>query len=218
MRDHEASNTAFLERANREKITQGFRVTLDLNTARDINDPKIIDFPFRSVFVEQASDPSCNFFLKPSNREDMQRAFRMGLKDSWSLPYQIPRCFLHWDQQIGKKIELVFFADSEFRSGSQISVTSGGVAIVDGSSFTVSNQSVPATTVTQVLAADFGRKVATIQNNTGNKIYFGNSSVSNTGANRGREIEIGGIFTFRNTSELYVYQLAAGSLNIIQEF
>ncbi|MFN3453522.1 MAG: hypothetical protein ACK41T_01080 [Pseudobdellovibrio sp.] len=206
LREHEAQNSAFLDRANKEKVVQGHRITLDLSVARDINNPMEVNFPFKSVFVEQATDPNCFFFVKPSNREDMQKPFRMGLKDSWALPYQIPRCFLHWDQQLGKKIELVFFADAEFRSGSQISVTSGGVSISDGFQFIQNYVTAAANTEVQLLAQNSTRKVSYIHNIGDDPIYLGLPSETidvSGGSNKFWEVLPNEKFEFRNTAEMW---------------
>lgn len=218
LKEHEAQAQAFLKRANVEKTVQGHRVTLNLNSARDINNPMEILFPFKSVFVEQASDANTFFYLKPSNREDMQKSFRMGLKDSWALPYQIPKCFLHWDAQPGKTAELVFFADAEFRSGSQISVTSGGVSISDGSTVTGPTQAVLTAATAGIIAPQLlTRKVAIIQNKTGSDLYIGGAAVTGSGATEGIKIAPDAIIEHRNTGALYGFSIGGGNVHRLEE-
>lgn len=218
LKEHDANKTAFLTRANSEKTVQGHRIVLDLTTARDINNPFEVLFPFRSVFVEQASDANTFFYLKPSNREDMQKPFRMGLKDSWALPYQIPKCFLHWSAQPGKTVELVFFADGEFRSGSQISVTSGGVSISDGSTVSGPTQVVLAAGVAGIIAPQLlTRKVSIIQNKTGSDFYIGAATVTSSGATEGIKIPDGAIIEHRNTGALYGFSPAGGNVHRLEE-
>lgn len=218
LKEHDAQKAAFLDRANSEKTVQGHRVILNLASARDINNPLEVLFPFRSVFVEQASDANTFFFLKPSNREDMQKPFRMGLKDSWALPYQIPKCFLHWDAQPGKTAELVFFADAEFRSGSQISVTSGGVSVSDGSTVSGPTQVVLAAGVAGIIAPQLlTRKVAIIQNKTGNDFFIGAATVTGSGATEGIKIPDGAIIEHRNTGALYGFSAGGGKVHRIEE-
>lgn len=218
LKEHDANKTAFLSRANSEKTVQGHRVVLDFSVARDINNPYEVLFPFRSVFVEQASDANTFFYLKPSNREDMQKPFRMGLKDSWGLPYQIPKCFLHWDAQVGKSAELVFFADGEFRSGSQISVTSGGVSITDGSTISGPTQVVLAAGVAGIIAPQLlTRKLATIQNKTGSDFYIGGATVTGSGVTEGIKLPDGAIIEHRNTGALYGFSTSGGNVHRIEE-
>lgn len=218
LKDFESSNSAFLDRANREKTTQGHRVVLDLATARDVNNPFEVSFPFRSVFVEQASDANTFFYLKPSNREDMQKPFRMGLKDSWSLPYQLPRCFLHWSAQPGKTVELVFFADAEFRSGSQISVTSGGISISEGSTLTGPTQVVLTAGVAGIITPQLlTRKIAVIQNKTGSDMFIGGAAVTGSGSTEGIKLPDGFVIEWRNTGALYGFSSSGGNVHRLEE-
>lgn len=218
LKEHDANKTAFLSRANSEKTVQGHKVVLDLSVARDINNPYEVLFPFRSVFVEQASDANTFFYLKPSNREDMQKPFRMGLKDSWALPYQIPKCFLHWNAQPGKTAELVFFADAEFRSGSQISVTSGGISITEGSTVIGPTQVILAAGVAAIIAPQvLTRKIATIQNKSGGDLFIGGASVTATGVTEGIKIASGDVIEWRNTGALYGFSVSGGNIHRIEE-
>lgn len=218
LKEHDASKSAFLSRANSEKTVQGHRVVLNLSVARDINNPFEVLFPFRSVFVEQASDANTFFYLKPSNREDMQKPFRMGLKDSWGLPYQLPKCYLHWDAQVGKSVELVFFADGEFRSGSQISVTSGGVSITEGSTVTGPTQVILAAGVAAIIAPQLlTRKIATIQNKSGGDLFIGAASVTATGATEGIKVSNGNVIEWRNTGAIYGFSVSGGNIHRIEE-
>ena len=218
LKEHDAQKAAFLDRANSEKTVQGHRVILNLASARDINNPLEVLFPFRSVFVEQASDANTFFFLKPSNREDMQKPFRMGLKDSWALPYQIPKCFLHWDAQPGKTAELVFFADAEFRSGSQISVTSGGVSISDGSTISGPTRVVLTAGAAGIIAPQLlTRKIATIQNKSGGDLFIGGPLVTATGATEGIKVSNNDIIEWRNTGALYGYSVSGGNIHRNEE-
>lgn len=186
-------------------------VTINLSTARLNTDPYVIGFPFRSVYVSAASDVSATLNLIPQTRDSYQSSIPFKLNDSWSVDQPAAMGFLNWTAQTGKTITLHFFIDSEFRSGSQISQTGGGVSINDGSSFVTSRVSLTAATATSVLSTDTSRKQCNIQNNTGADVWFGNSSVSNTGANLGQRVAAGGIFTWRNTSALYAYSFAGGS-------
>lgn len=186
-------------------------VTINLDSARLFTDPYPISFPFKSVYVSAASDVSATLNLIPQTQDSYQSAIPFKLNDSWSVDNPIAKAFLNWTAQTGKTITLHFFIDSEFRSGSQISQTGGGVSINDGSSFTTSRVTLTAATATSVLATDSSRKQCNIQNNTGADVWFGNASVSNTGANLGQKVSAGGILTWRNTAALYAFSVAGGA-------
>lgn len=194
-----------------QKPFQVQKIVLDLSTARLETDPFQINFAFRSFYVEDATDVNVNAFLKPTTRDSVQSFFKIKKNDSWASDFPISSAYLHWDAQSSKSITIVFFTDAEFRSGSQISVTGGGVSIVEGTSFTTEQVDLTASTATQVCASDSTRKMATIQNNTGGDVFFGGSSVSETGANMGIRISAGDSFEWRNTAALYAYSATGGS-------
>lgn len=197
-------------------------LTLDLATAQLRTMPFKVGFPFKSVYVSSATDVLANINLIPQTQDSYQSAVPLKLNDSWSREEPLAEAYLYWTAQAGKTITLHFFVDSEFRSGSQISQTGGGVSIIDGSSFTTSRVTLTAATATSVLSADTTRKQCNIQNNTGGDVWFGGSSVSNTGANLGQRVSAGAIFVWRNTAALYAYSVAGGAgdngLQLLSEF
>ncbi len=189
-----------------------FRVTLDLSKARSIDQPFPINKAFKSVFVEKATDPRNTVLMRPTTDSSEQDFFALGYKDSWAVSTVVPKAFFHWEQQTGS-VTLVFFTDAEFRSGSQVSLTSGGVSISEGSSFIpLAPLTLAATTITQVLPQNLFRKVATITNKTGADLWFGGPTVSNTGANEGFSIASGESLKWRNTAELYAYSVPGGKV------
>lgn len=189
-----------------------FRIVLDLSKARDKDTPYVVNKAFKSVFVEGATDPRNKVFMRPTTDSSEQDFFGLGYKDSWSVSSVVPKAFFHWEQQTGT-VTLVFFTDAEFRSGSQVSLTSGGVSISEGSSLVqLAPLTLVATTVTQVLPQNLFRKVATITNKTGADLWFGGPLVSNTGANEGFSIASGETLKWRNTAELYAYSIPGGKV------
>lgn len=185
-------------------------VTLTLTTAQDPSNPFKIGFPFRSVYVSSATDVFANVNLQPNSNDSFQSTIPLKQNDAWSRDFPVAQAFLSWSAQSGKTITLLFFLDSEFRPGSQISVSGGGVSINEGSSLTTTRVNLTAATATSVLSADSTRKVSSIQNNTGADVWFGGSSVSNTGANLGYKVPAGGTFVFKNTGTLYAFSVAGG--------
>lgn len=186
-------------------------VTLDLSTARDASNPFKIGFPFKSVYVSTATDVYANVNMQPNSNDSFQSSLPLKQNDSWVREFPVSQAFLWWAAQSGKSITLLFFVDSEFRSGSQVSVTGGGVSIVEGSTLSTTRVDLTASTATLVLAADSTRKCSTIQNNTGAEVWFGGSSVSSTGAGLGYLVPAGATFTFKNTGALYAYSVGGGT-------
>lgn len=186
-------------------------ITLDLSTARLSTQPYRIGFPLKSVYVSTATDVLANVNLIPTTQDSYQSAIPFKQNDAWTIDQPISEAYLYWDAQAGKTITLKLFVNSEFRSGSQISVTGGGVSIVEGSSFTTTRVDLTAATATAVLASDSTRKNSSIQNNTVSDVWFGGSSVSNTGANLGIKVASGATFIYKNTAALYAYSVAGGS-------
>lgn len=193
-------------------------IDLDLSTARLSGNPFPIQFPFRSVFVRNASDVLANVSLQVSTDASYQSGVTLNKNDSLVLPYSVKNSFLTWSAQSGKTMQLIFFVSGEFRSGSQISQTGGGVAIVDGSAFTRSVTTLAATIATAILSADTSRKICSIQNNTGATLYVGDSAITSSGATRGYEVPAGATFQWRNTAALYAYSVPGGDLTLLTEF
>lgn len=194
------------------------KLTLDLSTAKLETDPFVVNFPFRTFFVQTASDNSVEVNFKPVTRDSYQSFFPVKKNDVWSADYPISAAFLHWSAQSGKSITLVFFVDSEFRSGSQISVNSGGVSINDGSSFEAQTRvTLVATTAAIIAPANSDRKLCLIENNTGADLFIGSATVTNSGATRGIRLAAGDVLEWRNTAALYGYSVAGGDVHYLDQ-
>lgn len=193
------------------------KMTINLSTAKLETDPYRIGFPFKSVYVQTATDVYSTVNIKLLTRDTTQSSFPIKLNDVFSNEYPISEAYLDWSAQAGKSITLIFFLESEFKSGSQISVTGGGVSIVDGSSISLATVTLAATTAAAIAPADPLRKVATIQNKTGADLYVGDSSVTNAGATEGILIPINGIIYWKNTGALYGYSVAGGKVQRAEE-
>ena len=193
-------------------------ITLDLSTAVLSTNPYKVRFPFRSIFVRDATDVYVTVNLQPQSQDSYQSAFAMTKNDGWVADYPVTEAYLYWSAQSGKTITLVFFTDSAFKSGSQISVTGGGVSIVEGSALTGPTRvALSAATAAQIAPALSTRKLAVIQNKTGASLYVGDSSVTDSGATEGIEILDDGIIYWRNTGALYGYSTAGGNVHRIEE-
>lgn len=195
------------------------KIVLDLATARREDNPYKIGFPFRSVFVAVATDTSANVSLKVNTADSFQSAFPLKKNDSFVFPWQLASGFLHWEAQAGKTMELYVFVSGEFRSGSQISVNSGGVSINEGSITTLGSVISVGAGRIQLCVANADRKIITFQNKISTSVWFGDSSVTDSGtvATEGIEVLPGQTFEFRNTGILYSWCQAAGRIQYLEE-
>ena len=193
-------------------------ITLDLSTARLQTQAFRVGFPFKSVYVSSATDVLANVVLVPTTQDSYQSGIPFKLNDSWTMDEPTAEAYIYWSAQSGKTITLHFFVESEFRSGSQISVTGGGVTLNSGSSFTRSVVTLVAATATSLFASDSTRKQATIQNNTGAALFFGESTITGSGATRGISVPPGGSLQWTNTSALYAYSVLGGDITLMLEF
>lgn len=194
----------------------------DLSTAKLDTAPHHIRGQFKSLYIQAATDTLAYIEVKLGSRDTTQSPFNMKLNDSVSMDLPMSEAFLSWPAQAGKTLTLIKFSDARFESGSQISVTGGGVSIVDGSSFTNERVDLTAATAVLVASSDSTRKKATITNNSPADVWFGASSVSNTGANLGIRVPTGGILVWQNTAALYAYSVLASAgdvgLHVMKEY
>lgn len=195
------------------------RLVLDLTSARLETDPLIISFPFRSIFVQDATDNGVSVNFRPTTTDSIQSYFGLKKNDSWNVDTAISRGYLHWSAQSGKTITLIFFTDAEFKSGSQISVNSGGVAISEGSVADATTRvTLAATTAAAIAPANADRNVCLLENATGADLYVsGANTVTDSGATRGIKIASGDYFEWRNTAALYGYSVAGGDVHYLEQ-
>lgn len=214
----EAAQASIFE-GNTQKPFAIQTLVIDLSVARDVANPFKVSFPFKSVYVQDATDNNVIIQMQPNTNDSFQSTLQLKKNDSLMLGDPIASAFLSWSAQSGKTITLQFFVNAEFRSGSQISVNSGGVSINDGSSASQSVTTLLAATATQILATDTTRKHAMIQNNTGGDLYFGpTSTLSDSGTSKGLWVSAGGFFQWRNTAALYAYSPLGGDITTLGEF
>lgn len=189
--------------------------TINLTTAQLETNPYRISTSFKSIYVSDATDINVSVNLRFNTRDSIQGAVPIRKNDSIVLDEPTNEAYLHWSAQSGKTLTLVIFTDAAFQSGSQISVSGGGVSINDGTSVAATTQvTLVATTAAAVVPANTSRKNCLVQNNSGTDLYLsGASTVTNAGATRGIKIPDGGIYEYRNTAILYGYSVAGGDVN-----
>lgn len=187
-------------------------ITIPLDTARDVGNPLTLNIPHRSIYVQDATDVNVTVSVQMQSRDSINSTFAIRKNDAWTNDSIIPQINLSWSAQAGKTITLVFFYNTEFRSGSQISVTGGGVLVSEGSSFVDARQTLAPTTAAVVFSSDSTRALGVIQNTSGASIWVGASTVTNSGSTVGLEVPANGVFEWRNTGALYAYSVAGGNI------
>lgn len=193
-------------------------VTFDLSSAVTRAQAKVIGFPFKTFYVQDATDTNVVLSTVVNSNDEVQSPFKIRKNDVWSGDQVTNKMFLFWDAQPGKSVTIIFFTNAEFRSGSQISVTGGGVSIVDGSTVVNGGQSVLVAGIATVVAPQLStRKKATLQNKTGAAIWIGDVTVATSGSNQGIEIPADAIIFWQNTAALYAISVAGGNVNLMEE-
>lgn len=192
-------------------------VTLDLTTAVLETAPKIFNFPFKCLYVVATTDSSVAISFKPNTQDSYQSALPLGQNDSLEFPDPLSSGVFYWAAQAGKTITLVFMVNGVIRPGKLVSVTSGGLVVSEGTSFTTSVVTLVALTAGIVAAANSSRTVSTIQNNTGSPIWLGPSTVTNGAGTLGIEVAPGASFQWKNTAVLYAYSVGGGGVTVMNE-
>lgn len=177
---------------------------IDLSTARTAQNPFVIGFPFRSCFIRTATDSLTNVNMRLDAPDDAAGDISLKNNDSFVLPFRAAKAFLNWTAQSGKSITLLIFPYGEFRSGSQVSSTAGGVSITTGDSVTTNAVATVTTATAQLFASDSSRKMMVIYNHGAVSIFIGGSTVTDqAGANPGIEIPPGGSYEWDSTAACY---------------
>lgn len=215
----EELDLAYLGQNKNERPQTIQKMTFDLSVARPRESAVKALYPFRSLSVESATDPATNIFILPNTDDDQQSFFVAKQNDSWTVERKVSKALLFWDAQPGKKITINFFADSEFRSGSQLSVSSGGVSITEGTSASGPlSVTLLAATAAIIAPVNLSRKVATIENKTGGDIFIaGDNTVTASGVTEGLRVPPGAKIIWKNSGALYGFSVFGGSVARVEE-
>ncbi len=183
----------------------------ELGTARPEGNPYKIPFPFNGFHVEDATDQTVQvrLSLDAPTIQSIGNYKTLKLNDSSIFNEVVSAAFLTWTAQTGKTCTLVFFVDVDFKPGSQLSLTAGGVSISSGSAVSTSVVTLAAAAATALFAQVSTRKQGTWINDTGIDQYIGPLGVTATGATKGLKIPNGTPVIWQNTAALYAYNTGA---------
>ena len=212
-----SSDQAKIFQDSTEKPFKVQEIFVDLGTKRPEADPYAINVPFKSLYVQEATDTFATVDVRLGSNDSFQSKFRLRQNDVWVSQYPNAKAFLSWEAQPNKTMRIVLFVDSEFRSGSQISVTGGGVSIKTGSTQLQTPQNLAAATTLSLLPNDPTRSYGLIQNISGSPIWVGAAGVTNAGASRGIEVPNLATFQWSNTAELFGYSVSGGVVLVHEE-
>ncbi len=179
--------------------------------------PQRIGHAFKSMYFQNSDNPKNVILVKPSTTDAHQSSFELGYKDVWTVDRTLNDAFIYWPAGQTGTGKLILFTDSNFKSGSQVSITAGGLSISEGSSAALTNQTLTAATASEILPQNFFRKTATVVNDTGDNIFLGENNTVNATTKKGVPIANGDSFKWRNSAALYAYSTGGGKLIVLEE-
>ncbi len=190
-----------------------------LDEAATTANPKALNYPISALYVASATDANVEVQFRPNQNRGAAGYCPLTLKDSMNFESPVAKGTLTWAAQAGKSITIIFFFNAEFRSGSYVSSTQGGVTITDGTAIGSITQVVLAgTTATIIAPADATRKKTTLQNKTGADLYIGGANIGAVGsAAEGIKVAADSIFYWSNTSALYGWSVGGGNVHYVTE-
>lgn len=184
---------------------QRIQLTSDLlGTARGEGSPFKINFPVTSFHVEDATDSNTvvrvSAFSASINQINNYKEVKIN--DAIEFDRPVNELNLTWDAQPGKTMTLVVFVDMKFRSGSQLSLTAGGVSVTEGDTWSHSAEACDDATPALLLASNSDRKLGLIQNKTGYDLYVGSTNAM-TADESSILVEPGESWETRYTGDVY---------------
>jgi hypothetical protein len=184
------------------------------------SNPYLINYPFKGVFVKTASDGfvTATLAVDDDSSSSLQSGFDLSINDKFDLGRFASKGYIVAAPQPGKQMTLWFIVDGDFKSGSQLSLTAGGVSITRGSGSTTRNFPIAAAAVTQIFSTSGTRKLGTYVNESGGyQWYSSDPAVSKTGAKKGIPLAPGEKLFWENGGALYVYSDSAFSDAVAME-
>ena len=199
------------------------RVPLDLSTAATQSNAYHVADPFNGFYVESATDSSATVKLSCTSNEkhNLDNYTTVSLKDAAEAQEPIRGAFLTWDAQAGKTMTLVFYLGLNFKPGSYVTATGGGVSEYYGTAMSPAAAVSVTSTATLVSASSSTAKRRTIQNISGVGIYISGAStvvgaVGGAGTLIGLYIPVGGSYEWLNQDDIYAITDAGTAIVSIQ--
>lgn len=185
-------------------------LTIPLDTASIDGKPYVLNFGFRSFVVLSATDSSTYVNMQLADDSTNVDKFPVKNNASLRLPFPVQKAFLTWPAQAGKSISILFFLRGEFSTNLLVSSNSATQTPYIGDTVTSLAGAQVTTTAAALFAYDLTRKSMMINNQSGQSIWIGGSTVTAKGGARpGIEIVAGGSFEW--TSAAACYAITSGA-------
>lgn len=179
--------------------------------------PQRIGHAFKSMYFQNSDNPKNVILVKPSTTDAHQSAFELGYKDVWTVDRTLNDAFIYWPAGQTGTGKLILFTDSNFKSGSQLSLTAGGLSISEGSSAALSSVTLAAGVAAEIAPVNNFRKTRVIQNVSGGDIFVGPTNSVNATSVQGIKLADGGSINWRNSAALYAFSVAGGKIVSLEE-
>lgn len=191
-------------------------LTLSLDTAVLSTQPYAISFPFRSLYVVDATDSNVEISLRIATIDSFQDAIPLRENTSYVLPFSTSKAFLHWSAQTSKTIKILFFVHGEFSTNTVQSIQSGSVTTSDGVTVTEVAKATVATTAGALFAADSTRTKMLISNFGAVDIFLGGTSAVtlDTGGFPGIKLSPGSSFAWETVAACYAISNGVSNTSI----
>lgn len=205
---------AYLETTRNNPPSYIQSVSIPLDTARTLENPFVLGFAWKSVYVSSATDSNTNIDITLFTNATINQKFPLKRNGVLSFEHPIGKSYFTWDAQAGKDITLHFILNGNFRPGSLISEVS---STVDGNSI---NEYSPVTiaSTTATLVDSNLRNLINIQNEGPGDCYIGGSGVSAVaGSELGLLLRAGDERQYRNTASIYAASATSAVLRFQNE-
>lgn len=193
------------------------KIICDLSVAVEAIAPKRITGPFKSLYIEYATDTGAYVYFKARSNDDFQAWRKLKNKDTIEFDTIVNEAFLYYPAQAGKTLEIIVSYAGKTRPGSI-----NAVSIPNVEANTIETKAkVNVTAVEGVIAPVLAsRSCATIQNLDADPVFLGGSTVTDdAGARPGVRLAQYEIAFHKNSAALYGIKAAAltGDVSLLEE-
>lgn len=187
-------------------------LTIPLDEARLPGNPYRLSFGFRSFVVLATTDSSTYINMQLGEENTNVDNFPVKNNSSLKLPFPVQKTFLTWPAQAGKSISILFFLRGEFATNQLVSSVAATQTPYIGDTVTSLAGAQVTTTAAAIFAYDLTRKCMTIQNQSGQSIWVGGSTVTASGGARpGTEIPPGASLDWTSAAACYAITTGAST-------
>lgn len=179
-------------------------VTFDLSTAVIAGQEKELSFGFQSFVVLDATDNNVSVNIKLGSNDSYNDAFAIKKNYQINLPLPVQKAYFTWSAQSSKSITILFMTRGLLTTNNIVASSTGQSTPYVGDTVTTQSGAQVTTSAAVLFAADSSRKLMTIQNQSGQSIWIGGSTVTvGGGAVPGIEIKPDGYFEWASSAACY---------------